>query len=707
MSAESVRLEAGTRMLFEGDPVTVIAFDGRRVTLRWDGAHRVQSVSIATVAAGVRELASMGDRRDGLAQRLAWVSAPDAEREAAAQRAAHLREVLTGFRCGDPAQAAPGEPRPEYAPGVPLMSRYASKAAELGVSARSVARWVGAFRNGGVEQLVDERAAQGLRTGVDPPWDAAVEAVVAETVGESTGTRSALLRRVRARLDRNYGQGEVPLPSKATAYRRIAMLTKGTNAVSGSAKGRRSIAQRPSGPYGRLVASRPGEYVVLDTQDLDVFAMEEGTGRWVGAQLTIAQDLMTRGICGLRGTLVSTKAVDVAGVLFETVAAPLVTQGAASSGSPARHPLSLYHGVPEHLVFSELAAETTWSCPPETIVVDHGKVYLSEHVIGGCDRLGISVQPAVPFKPTDKPTCERFFRTLRESLIQHLPGYKGPDVFSRGADSEGQAFFFLHELEDVIRDWVGGCYHEQTHSGLSIPAFPGEDLCPREMLEIGAATAGGLRIPRDPTLVFEFLQVRWRTIQHYGVQVDGPRYDGAVLEGYRNTVSPYGGRASGKWPLRVNPDDVRHVFFQDPQDNTWHALEWEHARLIGAPFSAEAAAYARRFAGVENRHADPEEALTSLLARWSTGEVADRRERRIAARLAAERTALPQLAPPVAVDDQDAEREAVPDRAAALSLVSDLVMGDDDEDGEILAELPVEPAGRAERGSRRTFEVIF
>lgn len=32
----------------------------------------------------------------------------------------------------------------------------------------------------------------------------------------------------------------------------------------------------------------------------------------------------------------------------------------------------------------------------------------------------------------DKPTVERFFKTLWEGLIQYLPAYKGPDVYSRG-----------------------------------------------------------------------------------------------------------------------------------------------------------------------------------------------------------------------------------------------------------------------------------
>ena len=37
---------------------------------------------------------------------------------------------------------------------------------------------------------------------------------------------------------------------------------------------------------GRLRATRPGEYVVLDTTPLDVFAMEPVTMRWVGVELT-------------------------------------------------------------------------------------------------------------------------------------------------------------------------------------------------------------------------------------------------------------------------------------------------------------------------------------------------------------------------------------------------------------------------------------
>jgi transposase InsO family protein len=90
---------------------------------------------------------------------------------------------------------------------------------------------------------------------------------------------------------------------------------------------------------------------------------------------------------------------------------------------------------------------------PETIVVDHGKIYVGEHLTSVCRRLGISIQPVRLRTGRDKGPIERFFRTLREDLLQALPGYKGPDLHSRGAAPEGEAFFFLHELETIIREW--------------------------------------------------------------------------------------------------------------------------------------------------------------------------------------------------------------------------------------------------------------
>lgn len=644
MTGGAIVVFAGVRLMFDGDLVEVVEFDGAHITLRNVRTGAFSAVSFARLAAGTRmePAAELEETSGGVA--LAGLS--DRQREEAEERAGHIREVLSGFRSGFAGMAGAGEPRPQFSPELAVSERIDAKASELEVSARTLQRWIAAYQQAGVAGLVDLRQLKGRDSRVDPRWDEAVREVFASLVDASTPTRSAVIRKIEALLEERHGPGVVPLPARSTAYARLEVLGRGTNALTGSAKARRSIAERPKGVYGRLRATRPGEYVVLDTQDLDVYAMEEVTCRWVRTQLTVAQDLFTRCIVGLRVTAVSTRAIDVAAVLFEAIAPP------AAEDEPRT--LAPFHGLPDQLVWTEEDSPGRGLCPPETLVVDHGRAFLSTQVISVCTRLGISIQPAQPKKPTDKPTVERFFKTLREGLIQHLPGYKGPDVHSRGLAVEDQAFFFVHELEDAIREWLRDVYHRSKHNGLVVPQWPGVALSPLEMLRIGIAKAGRLRMAPNPDLAYDFLEVVPRTIQHYGVEVGGLRYNGAVLDGYRNQTSPYGGRLAGRWPIRVNPDDVRFVYFQEPAEGHWHRLEWEHAPGLLTPFSAEAAAYARRLAATADRHIDPESALSQLLERWDKGAVTDRRERRMALRLSADRQTVTPPAP-----EPDAETASV------------------------------------------------
>src|SRR5207248_7515298 len=288
------------------------------------------------------------------------------------------------------------------------------------------------------------------------------------------------------------------------------------------------------------------------------------------AELTVAMDLYTRCIVGLRLTPVSTKAVDVAGVLFETVH-PRWPDVEEIDAFPA-------HGVPATVVLdSRKLVDGTGrpllpSVAAETIVYDHGQIYVSQHVESVCARFGISLQPARPRTPTDKSPLERWFKTLAEGLLVALPGYKGADVHSRGLDVEAQAFFFLDELETIIREWIQLCYHCRPHRGLCIPEVPGLDVSPLEMFAHGINRAGYLNIPTRPDLAYDFLDTVWTGINHYGVEINGMRYDGRGLTGYRNRTSPYTGVHAGKWPIAVDLGDVRAVYVQRPDDHRWHTL---------------------------------------------------------------------------------------------------------------------------------------
>jgi transposase InsO family protein len=636
--SQAVTLRVGSRLAYDGQILVLAELHADQALLRaaGGGARLVSLAQLAAAAtvAGEPPAAAepaLGPVLDGLAEH---------DRATLAERVAHVRELLTGYASGSAQTALPGEPRPAYHPSLPLMARYEAKAQETGVGVVTVRRWVSAFRREGPAGLADGRwlrAASALGR-VDARWLDAARAVVAEHTDASTPTKAILIDRATARVEAEHGAGVVPAPCSTVAYAVLGELMRGKG-FGGSAKWRQSIATRPSGVYGRLRATRPGEYVLLDTYSLDVYAMEQVTHRWVQVQLSVAMDLFTRCVVGIRLTPVSTRAVDVARLLYDVVR-PQPAPGHWPPG--ARWP---YHGLPGAFVVEadqlerggDARAGAGLAGPvlaPETFVVDHGKVYLSRHVESVCARLGISIQPARPYQGSDKAALERWFRTVRQDLLEALPGYKGPDVHSRGRAVEDDAFFFLHELDAIIREWAATVYHRRPGDGLAVPEAPGLELSPYEMYEYGVGRAGFVQIPAGPELAYDFLDVCWRRLHHYGVEVHRLRYNGPVLNPYRDTTSPYIGRCAGKWPIRVDPDDVRRVFFQDPADNRWHELAWEHAAAAGGPFSADALAYARRLAAEVDRFPDDRQALARLLERWRVGLVQTPEERRLALRQA-------------------------------------------------------------------------
>ena len=625
-------LALGSKIAYDGGVWTLVEFGGDRVTVEERDSGRVRSVRIAYLlsAPGSCVLdAPVALSAAAVGPLLANLT--ESELSAVGCRAAHVREVLTGYRSGSPEDALEVEPRPSYEPGRPLMDRYRAKADELGVGVTTVRRWVRAVQRNGEAGLIDarhQRASDPLR-GVDPRWLDELRRVLDEHVGASRPTQALVLDRVDARAAEQHGPAVVPKRWKAKlAVREVA---RGTNALAGATKAKRSIANRPAAPYGRLVATRPGEYLLLDTTTLDVFAMDAVTLRWVALELTIAVDLYSRSVVALRLSPVSTKAVDASLVLFEAIC----PDSKARTGGG----LLPYAGVPGAVL---IASGDRPACglpgvAPETLVLDNGKIYVSAHLRSVCQRLGISIQPARPFQPTDKAVVERIFRTIGEDLLAALPGYKGPDVFSRGAHPEQEAYYFVDELELIIREWLAERYHRRPHHGLVVPEVPGLELSPNDAFEIGVARAGRMLVPARADLVYDFLPVGWRTIQHYGVELHGQRYDGAALNGYRNRRSDFTGPHAGKWPIRFDPDDVSRVFFQDPATNEWHALLWEHHSEIDVPFSAEALAYARRLSRQTDRFPDDRRALAELLERWDAGLTSSPTERRMALRLAQQR----------------------------------------------------------------------
>jgi hypothetical protein len=161
------------------------------------------------------------------------------------------------------------------------------------------------------------------------------------------------------------------------------------------------------------------------------------------------------------------------------------------------------------------------------------------------------------------------------------------------------------------------------------------------MFEHGVARAGYIEAPRDPCLAYHFLRVEWRTIQHYGFEVDRRYYRGPGLQGYyAGEKSPYREKG-GKWPVHVDPDDVRQVYFFDAKNTQqWHALPWTEAAVCDGPMNEDGLHFARELATKKHRYFDDKLALAELLERRHLSQGHTMAERRAALRLSREQSSL-------------------------------------------------------------------
>ena len=205
-----------------------------------------------------------------------------------------------------------------------------------------------------------------------------------------------------------------------------------------------------------------------------------------------------------------------------------------------------------------------WS--PETIVVDHGKIYVSEHLTSVCQRMGISIQPARLRTGRDKGPVERFFRTLREDLLQALPGYKGPDVHSRGP---GPGRPRRSSSSTSWRRSSGNGSRWSTTTALTtVWSIRTCRACGCRRRRCSSTAGTGpvtSRCPATLTWRMSSSQTKWRTIHHYGVEIGRRRYNGLALDPLPRDHQPLHREvAKGRWPIHVDPDDINRVYFRDP-----------------------------------------------------------------------------------------------------------------------------------------------
>ena len=667
-------LAAGEQVRFRGQVRSVTGLAGGMALLSGAGADLAVPLAklfadpgFAVVTAGRPAPLPPEGLLDGL---------PTAVTDRARWLESHLAEVVSGL----PADAGPDAvPRPEYGPAATsLRQREIAKAAELrlaghDVPLRTLQRLRRSYETDGVWGLVDHRFTRqsSVAGRVDERVVDAVRRAVAEETDRSTGTVDRLRRRTAQILAAEHGMADPSpvMPSRATFYRLVARVSSGRHTF-GSARTRRSLAKRPDGPFGTVTAVRPGEWMQIDSTPVDVRVVLDN-GMIDRAELTWLIDCATRTIPAavLRP---ATKAVDAALLLARALTPEPMRPGWADALRMSRSVLPHRRLTAVDQRLEHAAARPV--IVPETIVCDHGMVYMSQAFRSACRALGISFQPSHKGSPWEKGAVERSLGSVATLFAQYAAGYVGSSTEQRGRDAEQEAAWSITELQDLLDEWIVAVWQNRPHDGLRHPLMPGKALTPNEQYAALAETAGYVPVALSASDYIELLPVTWRTVNAYGIKISNRKYDCADLNPYRHQDSGVTAR-KGLWEVHHDPYDVTRIWVRNHHESGWITVPWTQLKAAAVPFGEAAWEHARRLLArrgedpaTEQEIAQAAAALLDKAERPASGEpMPSKKDRRAAAR--ARVTAVPAWPRPDTQPDEPEEETSGDDAGLAAKVI--------------------------------------
>lgn len=199
---------------------------------------------------------------------------------------------------------------------------------------------------------------------------------------------------------------------------------------------------------------------------------------------------------------------------------------------------------------------------PRTIHVDNGADFRSNNFQQSCLAYGINLE----FRPVKQPRygghIERMLGTLLRE-IHELPGTTFSSIKDRnGYDAEKHAAMTKSEFETWLVTLICKVYHQRKHASLG--------MSPIKKWEIGIfgnAEVQGTGVPPRAadrlTILLDFLPAFRRTVQTFGVTVDGMTYYAEALRPWINAKNTDTGKKQ-EFVFRRDPRDISSIWFFDP-----------------------------------------------------------------------------------------------------------------------------------------------
>ncbi|MEU2120147.1 Mu transposase C-terminal domain-containing protein [Streptomyces sp. NPDC016459] len=628
-------IEVGAWVRAAGQVRAVVAVSATSVTLTGEGEAEPLVVGTGELLAA-EDFAVIGSPvRMPLPAASLMETLPEQARQKALWWEGHILEVLHGL---PPGAGPDAEPRPDYGPGRSLTVRERAKAAELTAAghpaaASTVALKRRRYQAQGVMGLADHRPVRKKAAfgAVDDQVVAAMRQAIAEAVDASTRRGTFIIWRTGELLRQTPEGWAVKLPSERTLYRLLAKLTDGTHTF-GSAVTRRSRAHGAVGPFGEQEVFAPGEIMQIDSTPFDVLVLLDSgvTGK---VDLTGMIDVATRTLTAavLRPT---TKSVDASVLLARTVTPepmrPCWADALAMSRSVLPHRRLLQ--LDERLAHAAARPVIV----PETIVCDHGKVFISRNFQSSCRFLQIEFQPTHKGSPFEKGHIEKMLGSVATLFAQFVAGYTGRSTDHRGRHLERERLWSLLELQELLDEWIVAAWQNRPHDGLRDPAHPGRAFTPNEKYAALIEACGYVPVALSGDDYVEVLPALWRVVNDYGIKIKNRIYDSEDLGPMRRQHSGVQSK-HGLWEVHHDPYDVSRIWVRDHHgDGGWVPATWKHLKRVPVPFGDLAWDHVAR----QLPEATEEElavAVSALLTRAYAGPPGEpgprtsRRERRVAA----------------------------------------------------------------------------
>ncbi|MET3115843.1 putative transposase [Undibacterium sp. GrIS 1.8] len=349
---------------------------------------------------------------------------------------------------------------------------------------------------------------------------------------------------------------KIPPPHPNTVRNRLAVLSP-ANTLR-----RRGFKEAARNKYAPILGQFPGadypfSVVQIDHTEADIILVDEAHRKPIGRPwLTLAIDVYSRMIAGIY-------------ITFEKPSATSVGMCLAQAICPKR----------EYLAEVEVGGEWSVWGVMGTVHTDNAKEFRGTVLERACEEYFIDLQWRPVMLPHFGGHVERLMGTMANE-IRKLPGTTFSNPTQRkGYDSEGMSALTIKEFERHIVEFIVNVYHQRVHSQIG--------MSPKQKWELGvlgdanSSGTGVMPIPADPLRIrLDFMPFFERSVQQYGIQIDGISYYDKVLDPYINAADPDNPKAKRSFLIRRDPRDISKVYFLDPVDQRYVPLPY---RNIGYP----------------------------------------------------------------------------------------------------------------------------